>query len=47
MAFNKKSNLLESIFITKKYLEISLNLPSQIKKLSWKHFVLIVTEPNL
>ena len=26
MAFNKKSNLLESIFITKKSLNISLNL---------------------
>ena len=28
MAFNKKSNLLECIFISKKSLEISLNLTS-------------------
>ena len=47
MAVNKKSNLLECIFISKKSLEISLNLTSQIKQLSLTHFVLIVTEPNL
>ena len=47
MAINKKSNLLECIFISKKSLEISLNLTSQIKQLSLTHFVLIVTEPNL
>ena len=47
MTFDKKSNLLECIFISKKSLEISLNLTSQIKQLSLTHFVLIVTEPNL
>ena len=47
MAFNKKSNLLECIFVSKKSLEISLNLTSQIKQLSLTHIVLIVTEPNL
>ena len=47
MAFNKKSNLLESIFITKKSLEVSLNLTSQIKQLSRTHFVSIVSEQNL
>ena len=47
MAVNKKSNLLECIFISKKSLDISLNLTSQIKQLSLTHFVLIVMEPNL
>ena len=47
LTFKKKSKLLESIFIAKKSLEISLNLTSQIKQLSLTHFVLIVTEPNL
>ena len=47
MAANKKSNLLECIFISKKSLEISLNLTNQIKQLGLTHFVLIETEPNL
>ena len=47
MAVNKKSNLLKCIFISKKSLEISLNLTSQIKQLGLTHFVFIVTEPNL
>ena len=46
IAVYKKSNLLECIFINKKSLEISLNLTSQIKNLSLKHFF-IVMEPNL
>ena len=47
MAVNEKSNLLECIFISKKSLEIGLNLTSQIKQFSLTHFVFIVTEPNL
>ena len=38
MAFDKKCNVLESILITKKSLEISFNLTSQIKQLSLTHF---------
>ena len=47
MALKRNPIYLKAYLLPKKYLEISLNSESQIKQLSFTHFVLIETEPNL